>query len=113
MSAEHSKHCICLECTAKEAAANANEQSELASARGSLSDFGSEILIAQREARAAQCEQTAEQFRAVTTGLISSHLEKARAFRKCIEDLRRQMGHESKRQPTENAGTHAQRKESL
>ena len=79
-----------------------NEPSSFAAPAGSLSGFGSEILIADWQARAEQCEATAEQFRAVTTGLVSSYLEKARAYRKCIEDLRRQMGHESKRQPTEN-----------
>jgi hypothetical protein len=72
------------------------------SANGSLSGFGSEILIAAWEAHAAQCDQTADQFDAVTKHLVCSFREKARAYRKCIEDLRRQMGHESKRQPTEN-----------
>ena len=81
---------------------NESAKASFAEARGSLSGFGSEILIADWQARAEQCEATAEQFRAVTTGLVSSYLEKARAYRKCIEDLRRQMGHESKRQPTEN-----------
>ena len=74
----------------------------LAASGGSLSGFGSEILIATWEAHAAQCDQTADQFAAVTKHLVCSYREKARAYRKCIEDLRRQMGHESKRQPTEN-----------
>ena len=70
-----------------------------AAGRDSLSAFGSEILVATWEARAAQCDQTADQFEAVTKNFACSYREKARAYRKCVEDLRRQMGHEIKRQP--------------
>lgn len=70
-------------------------------APSSLSAFGSEIIIAVWEASAAQCDATADQFAAVTQHLVCSFREKARAYRKCIEDLRRQMEHESKRQPTQ------------
>lgn len=82
--------------------------SSLAAPHCSLSGFGSEILIAQWEARAAQCDQTAEQLRTSMQGHVCSYLEKARAYRLCIEELRRQMEHENKRQPTENA-PHEQR----
>lgn len=63
----------------------------------SLSPFGATVLMVEWEAKAAQCEQTAEQFRAVTKGLACSYLEKARAYRKCADDLRKQMEHETER----------------
>ncbi len=88
---KHGNGFACVDCAAE-------EQSSL---MRSLSGFGAEILIAQWEVRARQCDYTAEQFRTVMSTILSSHLEKARAYRSCIEELRRQMGHESKRQPTE------------
>jgi hypothetical protein len=73
---------------------------------GCLTAFGSEILITKWEASAAQCEATAEQFRTVMQATVCSHLEKARAYRKCVEDIRRQMAHENKRQPSDNDQAH-------
>jgi hypothetical protein len=61
----------------------------LAEAHGYSSPVGSEVLISRWEAKAEELEACAEQQRSTMLGLVAQTLEKARAYRACIADLRR------------------------
>lgn len=51
----------------------------------------SEFLIAKWEAKAEELEHMAAEYRQSLTGLVATTLEKARAYRICIADLRHQV----------------------
>jgi hypothetical protein len=94
---------LCLACGTRHAEPDACKvKSSLAPAHGSLADFGSEILLAQWEARADELEWRAEEERKAAMGLVAQTLEKARAYRQCILDLRRHCAAANVRQPQEN-----------
>lgn len=66
-----------------------NERGDSLHPASSASLVGSEFLISRWEAKAEELEAIEEQQRGVMMGLIAQTLEKARAYRACVKDLRR------------------------